>query len=641
MTPHADDAINLLLVDDQPAKLLSYEVILRDLGANLFKAASAKDALELLLKNEFAVVLIDVCMPDLDGFELAAMIREHPRFQRIAIIFISAVLLNDSDRLRGYEMGAVDYVPVPVIPEVLRAKVRVFAELYRKTRQLEQLNSELEKRVTDRTAELEASTARLLESEQQLRLATDAAEVGLWDVDLVTDTLFWPPRVKAMFGISPDVPVSMADFFTGLHPEDKEATVKAFTMACDPNKRALYDVEYRTIGKEDGITRWVAAKGRAIFDGKGKCIRVLGTALDITKRKHAEERQMLLAREVDHRARNALAVVQAIVRLTRATTAQSYVAAVEGRIRALAQAHTLLSQSRWQGADIVRLIDEELAPYRGASATRVKLNGQSTVLEPDKAQTLALALHELATNSAKYGALSTNEGELDVSWKTEGGLVTLHWRERGGPPVRPPAEHGFGTKIINASIKHQMGGDVVLDWLPEGLHCKLSIPCPSAGAQAAAPSELKPSNLVQLGTGGRKRIMLVEDEALVGMMMRDMLNDLGYFVVGPFCSVPEARSVLESQNFDCAILDLNLSGEMVYPIAELLQSRQIPFMFATGYGSESIDRRFAHVAVIQKPIAPELLDTIVRTQLDGTPAIVEPGAFEMRPAAKPDAAAGP
>src|SRR5215471_16959831 len=131
-----DEPINLLLVDDQPAKLLSYDVILRDIGANLFKAASAKEALELLLKNEFAVVLIDVCMPDLDGFELAAMIREHPRFQNVAIIFISAVLLNDSDRLRGYAMGAVDYVPVPVIPEVLRAKVKVFAELYRKTRQL-------------------------------------------------------------------------------------------------------------------------------------------------------------------------------------------------------------------------------------------------------------------------------------------------------------------------------------------------------------------------------------------------------------------------------------------------------------------------------------------------------------------------
>src|SRR6266851_10381254 len=128
-----DDRVNILLVDDQPAKLLSYEVILRDLGENLVKAASARDALEQLLKKDIAVVLIDVCMPELDGFQLAAMIREHPRFQQTAIIFISAIHLTDVDRVRGYEMGAVDYVPVPVIPEVLRAKVRIFAELYRKT----------------------------------------------------------------------------------------------------------------------------------------------------------------------------------------------------------------------------------------------------------------------------------------------------------------------------------------------------------------------------------------------------------------------------------------------------------------------------------------------------------------------------
>src|SRR5712691_7285659 len=117
----AADQVNILLVDDQPAKLLSYEVILRDLGENLVKAASAREALELLLKKDVAVVLIDVCMPELDGFQLAAMIREHPRFQKTAIIFISAIHLTDVDRLRGYEMGAVDYVPVPVVPEVLRA----------------------------------------------------------------------------------------------------------------------------------------------------------------------------------------------------------------------------------------------------------------------------------------------------------------------------------------------------------------------------------------------------------------------------------------------------------------------------------------------------------------------------------------
>lgn len=170
------EPVNILLVDDQPAKLLSYEVILRELGENLIKASSAREALEHLLKTDVAVVLVDVCMPELDGFELAAIIREHPRYQKTAIIFVSGVHLTELDRLKGYELGAVDYVPVPVVPEILRAKVSVFAELYRKTRQLERLNHELEQRVADRTAELEASTARLQESEERLREALDVAQ---------------------------------------------------------------------------------------------------------------------------------------------------------------------------------------------------------------------------------------------------------------------------------------------------------------------------------------------------------------------------------------------------------------------------------------------------------------------------------
>src|SRR6266849_7741543 len=165
------EKVNILLVDDQPAKLLAYEVILKELGENLVIASSGREALEYLLKNEVAVILVDVCMPELDGFELAAMIRAHPRFQKTAMIFISAIQVSDLDRLRGYEMGAVDYVPVPVVPEVLRAKIKVFAELYRKTRQLERLNTELERRVTERTAELEASNVRLLQSEQGRSLA--------------------------------------------------------------------------------------------------------------------------------------------------------------------------------------------------------------------------------------------------------------------------------------------------------------------------------------------------------------------------------------------------------------------------------------------------------------------------------------
>ena len=160
MSPE-DSRVNILLVDDQPAKLLSYEVMLAELGENLIKASSAREALAFLLKTDVAVILVDVVMPELDGFELAAMIREHPRFQETAIIFVSAIAMTDLDRVKGYESGAVDYVPVPVVPEVLRAKVRVFVELYRKTRQLARLNAELEAHVADRTAALEATAAAL------------------------------------------------------------------------------------------------------------------------------------------------------------------------------------------------------------------------------------------------------------------------------------------------------------------------------------------------------------------------------------------------------------------------------------------------------------------------------------------------
>src|ERR1700742_1053226 len=176
-----EDKINILLVDDQPAKLISYEVMLGELGENLIKANNATEALSQLLKHDVAVVLVDVCMPDLDGFQLAAMIREHPRFEKTAIIFISAIHLADDDRLKGYRMGAVDYVPVPVVADILRAKVRVFADLYRKTRELETLNAELERRVGQRTAELEASNARLVESEHRRSMALAAGRMGSWD----------------------------------------------------------------------------------------------------------------------------------------------------------------------------------------------------------------------------------------------------------------------------------------------------------------------------------------------------------------------------------------------------------------------------------------------------------------------------
>ncbi len=170
-TENDSERVNVLLVDDQPGKLLVYETILSDLNINLLKAHSASEALNHLLRTEIPVVLMDVSMPEIDGFELADVIRQHPRYQKTAIIFVSAVHLSDVDRIRGYRSGAVDYVSVPIIPELLRAKVSVFTQLYRKTRESERLTRELEHRVAERTAELEASITRQIELARQLRQA--------------------------------------------------------------------------------------------------------------------------------------------------------------------------------------------------------------------------------------------------------------------------------------------------------------------------------------------------------------------------------------------------------------------------------------------------------------------------------------
>lgn len=605
------DKVNILLVDDQPAKLLSYEVVLKELDENLIKADSANEALQVLLKNEIAIVLVDVCMPDLDGFELAAMIRDHPRFKRTAIIFISAIHLTDTDYLRGYEMGGVDYVPVPVVPELLRAKVRVFAELYRKTRQLEKINQELESRVAARTGELEAAVGRLRESERSRSLALAAGQMGSWEWEIATGECACDAGQFRIFGIHPtNGPLSINDIRPSIQADDFNRIEK---LIGEQEAAQTFQAEIRIV-RPNGEMRLCICAAAMTLNAEGSVSRLNIVMIDITDRKQAEERQLMLAREVDHRARNALAVVQAIVRLTHADSPEVYVAAVEGRIHALAQAHTLLSETRWQGADLDRLVSEELAPYRGGENSRVTIAGPPIFLSPEKAQNVALALHELATNSAKYGALSVATGVLNVTWKPEQGMVTLHWQESGGPPVQAPASQGFGTKIMNASIKHQIGGNVAWEWRSSGLHCTLQIPTDNGGNLIQGGTMNAGKNLVQLPTGAMRRVLLAEDEAIIGMMMREFLLEYGLFVVGPCCTVHEALSAAVAE-FDCAILDLNLGRESVYPVASALAERNIPFAFVTGYGRESLDGRFENVAILQKPITRDSLENCLSEML--------------------------
>src|SRR6202790_4201233 len=288
----AKEQVNILMVDDQPAKLMSYEIILGELGENLIKASSGKEALDLLLKNDFAVVLMDVSMPEIDGFELADIIRQHPRFQKPAIIFISAVYLTDLDRLKGYQRGAVDYISVPVVPELLRAKVSVFAELHRKAHQLETLNRELEARVAERTDELE----RRAEALQQLN-----SELGRKNQEL-----------DAIVRTAPDIIFSrqadgsrdyISDWFyeyTGaamgsgkgfgwldfVHPEDTGRSMAQWKHCVQSGDN--YESEYRIRGK-DGQYRWFRARAVPIRDLEGQIVKWYGTCSDIHDSKILEQ----------------------------------------------------------------------------------------------------------------------------------------------------------------------------------------------------------------------------------------------------------------------------------------------------------------------------------------------------------------
>jgi two-component sensor histidine kinase/ActR/RegA family two-component response regulator len=326
-----------------------------------------------------------------------------------------------------------------------------------------------------------------------------------------------------------------------------------------------------------------------------------GVTLDITERKNSEERHALLAREVDHRAKNALALVQSILRLTKAPTMQGYVSAVEGRISALAHAHTLLSESRWQGADIRKLVFDELAPFEKMRGDFMLIEGPSMTLQPEAAQSLALVVHELATNSAKYGSLSSRTGKLAVKWWNADGRLHIDWTEHDGPPVKMPENKGFGIRVISVTIENQMQGKVDFDWADSGLHCRIAVPY-SAKRRSESWMRVREATLPQANSKGGRPILLVEDEMLVGMALKEALCEMGMETVGPFGGVREALAAACTNDISAAVLDVSLGDELVYEVADFLSGRKIPFVFVTGYGREGVDARFGDVPILCKPV---------------------------------------
>lgn len=331
----------------------------------------------------------------------------------------------------------------------------------------------------------------LQKAQDKLRLAIAATDIGIFDYDLITGDLGWDARVCALFGLSPDAPISYDVFLSGLHPDDRDWVDRAVQAALDPASGGMYDIAYRTIGLSDGVERWIAAQGQVIFE-RGRAVRFIGTARDISDVKRAEEHQRLLAGELQHRIKNTLAMVQAIANQTLrgATDLDEAREAFAGRLISLGRAHDILTQASWTAAPIIEVIEGALCVHRHASVPRIRTTGPDVQLAAKPALSLALALHELATNAAKYGALSNESGFVELRWNVvhEGAAprFCLTWSEHGGPPIlSEPTRRGFGSRLIARSFTSEMGGAVSLTYAPTGLVCRIEAPLASMQEQKA------------------------------------------------------------------------------------------------------------------------------------------------------------
>jgi PAS domain S-box-containing protein len=235
---------------------------------------------------------------------------------------------------------------------------------------------------------------------------------------------------------------------------------------------------YETVRqRKDGSQFDVSLTISPVRGADGKVIGASKIARDITERKRTEAQVSILAREAEHRAKNLLANVGAMVQLSQADTPDGLKEAIAGRIGALASVHSLFAKSRWTGAELGSLIKQELSPYSRDGETRTRIDGPTVILKPESAQAIAVVLHELATNAAKYGALSVAEGQVRVEWsRAADGQLVLRWTEAGGPPVEPPTRKGFGTNVMETMVRGHVNGDVRLDWHPEGLACEIVLP---------------------------------------------------------------------------------------------------------------------------------------------------------------------
>ncbi len=549
------DPVNILLVDDQPAKLLSYEVILEQLGENLIKARSGREALEHLLRADVAVILVDVCMPDQDGFELVAMIREHPRFQKTPIIFVSAIMMAEPDQLRGYDAGAVDYVSVPVVPEVLRAKVKVFTELYRKNRELERLNAELERRVAERTAQLEASSAEL-----------------------------------------------------HLFNEKLESRIEERTREREEALAQLFEAQkLDTIGQ---ITGGVA------HDFNNLLMAALGSLHLLRKRLHREERTDRLLDNAVQALDRGTALTQRLLAFARRQELKPQAVDIPGIVVGM---DDLLQRAIGPGIALVKELPATLPPVLvdanqlELALLNLVVNARDAM--PNGGTVTAKA--ELATVSSDNPQTPLMPGRyVCIQVRDTGSGMDESTLEKAANPFFTTKGPGKGTGLglsMVQGLAAQSGGTLVLTsrvgigtnatlWLPTAGEAEMSAPAPRL--EDTQPSEGAPASRV---------ILLVDDDPLVSMGTAAMLEDLGHRVVEVNSGAKALNALLKDGQIDLVITDHAMPGMTGAELARQIRvSRpELPIILASGYAEIPDEEGVADLVRLGKPFAQSQLASAI------------------------------
>lgn len=455
---------------------------------------------------------------------------------------------------------------------------------------------------------------------------------GVYSTDRLGEV--WPPALAFADVASGILVISVSpepsDFIIWFRPEmvSNVSWAGAPTKHVEPGPdggRLLPRHSFK-LWKETVLARcapWTQADMDAGFDLRVSLLHVVLRRINLAtrERKKAAERDKLLMAELDHRVKNTLANIQALVVQTSrsADSLTGFVEGLDGRLHSMAKAHSLLSQSRWEGVSIEKLMHEELDPY-GRRDFEIVVRGPDLVLTSKSALSLSLAVHELATNAAKYGALCGAGGRVSVRWVlTADRDIEMTWAEAGGPAVSVPSRRGFGSTLIERALAMETGGRANVRYEPAGVICDIYLPGSSISSFEQGQSVSRDNASGAVKRSGRiapvpYRILVVEDSFLLVMALEEMFGELGWKIVGPATRLPDALFLARTESFDAALLDVNLNGEMSWDVAATLQGRGVPFVFTTGYDADTVlPPELNGAVVITKPFKKdELEEQLVR-----------------------------